>query len=94
MMPAIVFQIPSPSIDGNRLLEAIRQVENWNGRMGAAGERGVFQITPEAWAEATSMPFEWADDPHTSAQVALFILNRRKAELIHRGEEVTVWSLA
>lgn len=37
-------------IDVGRFLDAVRQVEEWNGRDGRAGERGPWQITAAVWS--------------------------------------------
>ncbi len=47
----ITFAIPKPAeLDVERLLDAIKDVEAWDGKStGAAGEYGPFQITPAVW---------------------------------------------
>jgi hypothetical protein len=38
------------AVDAERLASAIRPVEDWHGRDGAAGERGPYQITRAVWS--------------------------------------------
>jgi hypothetical protein len=51
---------PKP-LDLTQVVEAIRQVEHWNGEdIGAAGERGPWQFTRETWLDFSKKPFWWA----------------------------------
>ena len=44
------------------MVEALRQVENWDGHSrGAAGERGPWQITPAVWNQFSDQPFSYAE---------------------------------
>lgn len=57
-------------IDIDLMLEAIRQVENWDGHSrGAAGERGPWQMTRPIWQVLTDKPFDWADSPNLDHQI-------------------------
>lgn len=43
------------------VVEAIRQVEHWDGRsIGASNEVGPWQVTPAVWREFSSKPIWWA----------------------------------
>ncbi len=51
---------PKP-LDLDDVVEAIRQVEHWDGSsIGASGERGPFQFTKSTWSEFSKKPFWWA----------------------------------
>lgn len=77
--------------DIDLMVEAIRQVENWDGHSrGAAGERGPWQITPSVWDECSDKPFSWADGRSNSEKtetrrVAREKLYRISARLTHAG---------
>lgn len=48
-------------LDLARMAECIRQVENSKlEHVGAAGERGLYQITPAVWHQHSSAPHHWA----------------------------------
>ena len=48
--------------DIDRMVEAIRLCENWDGRSrGASSERGPWQITPAVWHTYSTMPFFCAE---------------------------------
>ena len=59
---AFLATLPASAAELNveRLLTAIRSVEDWNGRDGHAGERGPYQFTRAAWEETTKLPFALA----------------------------------
>lgn len=53
---------PQAELDLTQVVEAIRQVENWDGRStGAAGEKGPWQFTRDAWFEHSTKPFWMAE---------------------------------
>lgn len=53
---SLVVISPAP-LNPERALEAIVQVENWiPGTIGAAGERGRYQITPAVWRKHSRVP--------------------------------------
>ncbi len=53
----IVFTIPEPPpLNEERMLDAIKAVENWDGRTpGAAGEWGAFQMKPDVWRKYSKL---------------------------------------
>lgn len=54
-----------PKIDVQRLIEAIKQVENWDGySIGKNGERGSMQFKEGTWQQFTKLPFWWADSSY------------------------------
>ena len=56
--PAIVLNIPAPApVDEARMLWALVQVENWDGRTaGRSGEWGPLQIKPATWRQFSKVP--------------------------------------
>lgn len=52
-----------------RMADAIRQVENSKlEHIGAAGERGLYQITPAVWRQHSSAPHHWASSSREVCQ--------------------------
>lgn len=68
------------------MLEALRQVENWDGHSrGADGERGPWQITPAVWCKYSEKPFAWADGTSPEAKTE----QRRVAR--EHVYDITLW---
>lgn len=62
---ATMHEYDDPNLDLDKVVEAIRIVEAWNGRsVGAAGEVGPFQFKASVWAEYSDQPFAWAWGSH------------------------------
>jgi hypothetical protein len=60
-----------PKLDLDRVVEAIRIVENWDGvSVGAEGEVGPWQFKKSVWIEFSDKPFSWAwgDWPEQKAE--------------------------
>lgn len=74
------------AFDIDVMLEALRQVENWDGRSrGADGERGPWQITPAVWCKYSDKPFAWADGRSFDARIE----QRRVAR--EHVYDITLW---
>ncbi len=55
--PAIVFELPVPSVEEQPMLDAIAAVENWRpGSVGRSGAWGKFQILPATWRQYSRLP--------------------------------------
>ncbi len=55
--PAIVFELPRPSVEEQPMLDAIAAVENWHpGSVGRSGAWGKFQILPATWRQYSRLP--------------------------------------
>lgn len=52
-----------PEIDVQRLIQAIKTVEDWQGKDGVHGERGPMQWKASRWLQISSRPFVYADRP-------------------------------
>lgn len=60
--PILCAARPAPALNTDTVLDAIVEVENWNHySIGAAGERGPWQITRGVWHQYSSKPFAWAE---------------------------------
>lgn len=52
---------PEEEINFDRMIDAIKGAENWDGRsIGAAGELGPMQFRSSTWFDYSSKPFHWA----------------------------------
>lgn len=82
-------------IDHARLLDAIRQVEEWDGRDGSAGERGPWQITAAVWKKHCPA---WSFDRARATRYARVCAERHlewlAAGLRRHGIEPTPYALA
>ena len=59
---SILAATPKPACDIDLMVETLRQIENWDGRsLGAAGERGPWQFTPDVWHQYSTLPFSCAE---------------------------------
>ena len=92
---ALALSAHAADIDVDRFVEAIRQVENYRGRDGRAGERGPWQITAAVWSmQMRGTPFaearhEWPANACALKQVAFL-----RAELLARGVDDNAFNLA
>jgi hypothetical protein len=70
--PAIVYHVPSPfgTLDLERLLRCIREVESSRPGRGRHGERGPYQFMRATWERCTRWPFRCATDPRIADMVA------------------------
>jgi hypothetical protein len=85
----------SPATDSDRLLNAIRQVEEWQGRDGAAGERGPWQITKAVWMQhCPAWGFEKARAQRYARVCAARHLDWLVAGLRRKGIEPVPYTLA
>ncbi|MDE2104589.1 MAG: hypothetical protein KGL39_45560 [Patescibacteria group bacterium] len=85
----------SAPIDYDRLLWAIRQVEECPGRpIGKHGERGPWQIKYAVWRETTDRPFSEAFTPEIAREVAAKRLRNLRTALLTRHLPLTVRNLA
>lgn len=51
-----------PAIEIDRLIHAIKQIENWDGySIGKSGERGALQWKEATWRQFSSQPHVWAE---------------------------------
>ncbi|MDP2227156.1 MAG: hypothetical protein Q8J78_06735 [Moraxellaceae bacterium] len=74
------------TVDEARLLHAMRQVEEWDGRDGARGERGPWQITGAVWSmHMPGRPFAEARHEGPARECALRHLAWLRAQLRARG---------
>jgi hypothetical protein len=56
--PTVTVPTYQPPINNELLLKAIAATENWDGEsVGAAGERGPWQMLPSTWAMYSDSPF-------------------------------------
>jgi hypothetical protein len=90
---------PKP-LDLTQVVEAIRQVEAWDGKAtGADGERGPWQFTRDTWREFSTKPFWWASGPmreHKAEQhrVAMAYVEWIHDHLVHIPLQPTAHSIA
>lgn len=80
-------------VNEERMLNSIKAIENSNGKTGALGEHGAYQINPKTWAEHSSIPIAVAPSYYHDV-VARNILRHYAAILRKRGSEVTPYNLA
>lgn len=87
-------------LDLMQVVEAIRQVENWNGRsVGASNEFGPWQFTADTWFDFSNHPFWWAGDhaPKCKAEqhrVALAYVTWIHAHLLDIPIKESAYSIA
>ncbi len=88
--PAIVFEVPRPVIDYERLVRAIEEREN--GRWSSPGGRACWTIA--AWREETSLPFRLAQNRAQSRILMVQRLAKFAARFTRDDIEPTVWRLS
>lgn len=87
-------------LDLVQVVEAIRQVEHWNGSaIGAANERGPWQMTYDTWSDFSNKPFWWAgsharDCKAEQHRVALAYVTWIHDNLIHIPLNESAYSIA
>jgi hypothetical protein len=87
-------------VDLDRVLEAIRSVEHWDGRsVGASGERGPWQMTRDTWRQFSHHPFHWAGGRgkwffEEQRAVAYRYLLWIETQFEHANHPITPYSLA
>ncbi len=82
-------------VDVPRLLVAIRTVEGYQGRDGAAGERGPWQITAAVWSRhMPGIPFEHARQEGPAHACAVKHIAWLRARLVAAGIDPNPYNLA
>ena len=82
-------------LDVPRFLSAVRQVEDWNGRDGRAGERGPWQITAAVWAmHMPGRPFAEARREGPAYACALKHATWLRARLVAAGADDNAFNMA
>ena len=85
---------PPKPLDLERMLEAIKQVEAWDGKTrGKAGEWGPWQMTPEVWHYYTTKSMTWAT-PFQLRTNARRELVRLSEQIVCLRQPVTAFNLA
>jgi hypothetical protein len=88
---------PTAPLDLDRMLYAIRSVEDPSGdprAIGLHGERGLYQFKRETWEQTTRIPFDKAFVPGYATPVARARLLEIKHELLQQGIAVTPYNVA
>lgn len=86
---------PAAVLDVPRFLSAVRQVEEWHGRDGRAGERGPWQITAAVWAmHMPGTPFAMARQEGPARACALKHVAWLRARLRAAGADDNAYNLA
>lgn len=89
---------PAPAaepVDLDRLLDATREIENWAGRDGQAGERGAYGIRAATWAQHMGdKPFAMARQERWGRECARRHVAWLQRELARAGAHPSVFNLA
>ncbi|MBX3736705.1 MAG: hypothetical protein KF715_08455 [Candidatus Didemnitutus sp.] len=83
------------AVDVDRLVDALREREEWNGRDGAHGERGPWQITPAVWRlHMPGISFAEARCVAVARACAVKHVNYLAAQLEARGVAPLLFNIA
>ena len=90
-----LLSLPAAAVELNmgKLLDSIRQVEDWDGKDGKAGERGPYQFTRAAWEETTRLPFVMARHETTARAVAAVRVRKIMRQLAQHGWDVEPYEI-
>ena len=86
--------LPAPALELERLLDAIRAVEQWDGRDGAAGELGPYQIRAATWRQHMGgLPFALAREERWGRECARRHMTWLRRHLAAAGIEPNPFNL-
>jgi hypothetical protein len=93
---AVLFLLPpAPAVELELLLDATRAVEQWDGRDGAAGELGPYQIRAATWRQHMGdLPFPKAREERWGRECARRHLAWLQEQLAAAGVDPSAFNLA